>query len=180
MISGSIARRYAKALLQLGVDGKNYEALGGELSRVVKLLHEQKALHDALVSPIIPPSSRKNIVRDVLAKLGISKTMEHFLLLLIDHNRMNVVVAIEREYGALVDLQAGRVRAVLSSPKPVPPALEARVKSALEKRTGKQVILEKREDPSLLAGVVVQIGDVIYDGSARAALGRIREELLRD
>ena len=132
------------------------------------------------MSPIIAPSARKNILREVLARLGVSKTIEHFLLLLIDHNRMPAVAAIEREYRALVDVQAGRVRAMLSSPKPVSPALEARVKGALEKRTGKQVILEKREDPALLAGVVVQIGDVIYDGSARAALGRIREELLKD
>lgn len=179
MISGSIARRYAKALLQLGIDGKNYEALGGELTRFVKLLADQKQLRDALVSPIIPPSARKNILTEVLARLGLSKTMQHFLLLLLDHNRMPAVEAIEREYGALVDVQAGRVRALLTSPRPVSAALEARIKGALEKRTGKQVILQKQEDPSLLAGVVVKIGDVVYDGSARAALATIRDELLQ-
>ena len=179
MISGSIARRYAKALLQLGIDNKNYEALGAELARFLGLQTNSKELHEALISPIVAITRRKAILEEVLRRMGVSKTIEHFLLLIVDHNRMNSIVAIEREYRALVDSQAGRVRAVLSSPKPIAAAQELRIKAALERRTGKQVILEKKEDPSLLAGVVVQIGDVIYDGSARAALGRIREELLQ-
>jgi F-type H+-transporting ATPase subunit delta len=181
MISGSIARRYAKALLALGVDGKNYEQLGAELSDFVRTLQSSTELREALESPVVPVSQRKAILGEVLTRAGASVVMRHFLLLLIDHNRMNAVAAIDREHRALVDAQAGRVRASLSSPQPVEQidlALAGRIKAALEKLTGKTVMLELKQDPSLLAGVVVQIGDVIYDGSARAGLSRIREELL--
>jgi F-type H+-transporting ATPase subunit delta len=179
MISGSIARRYAKALLQLGVDGNNFEALGAELARFVRLLGESTELGEALSSPVVPQTRRKAILAEVLARLEVSKTIEHYLQLLVDHNRMDAVVAIEREFRALVDVQAGRVRGVLTSARPLPPEQAERIRKALEVRTGKQVILESRQDPALLAGVVVQIGDVIYDGSARSALATIREELLQ-
>jgi len=178
MIAGSISRRYAKALLQLGIDGNNYEALGAELGRVVALIAEAPELHQALNSPVVAVSQRKAIATAVLGRLGVSPTILHFVLLLLDNNRVSALPAIAREFGALIDQQVGRVRGALTSAGPIDAGLVARIKAALEKRTGKQVLLETRQDPALLAGVVVQIGDVIYDGSARAALAGIREELL--
>ena len=180
MIAGSIARRYAKALLQLGIDGKNYDEMGVELARLLALVEGSAELKSALENPVFPHSQRKNIVREIVAKLGVSKVVEHFVLLLLDHNRFMALAAIVREYRLLCDEQAGRVRALLTSARALSPALEGRIKSALERRTGKTVILERREDPSLIGGVTAQIGDLIYDGSVRAQLARVKQELLSE
>lgn len=178
MIAGSISRRYAKALLQLGVDGHNYDALGRELGHVNATIEGSDELREALTSPIFPLSQRKAILAEVLARLGVSKWVEHFVLLLMDRNRIAALPAITREYGLLADGQAGRVRALVTSATALSPTTERRLKLALEQRTGKQVIVEQRVDPSLIGGVVVQIGDLVYDGSVRIQLANLREQLL--
>ena len=58
--------------------------------------------------------------------------------------------------------------------------LETRLKTALEKSSGKVVIFEKREDPAILGGLVTQLGDTVYDGSVRTQLQQLREELLSE
>ena len=54
------------------------------------------------------------------------------------------------------------------------------LKNALEKQSGKVVLLEKREDPNLVGGLVTQLGDLVYDGSVRTQLAQLREELLAE
>ena len=74
----------------------------------------------------------------------------------------------------LVDEQAGRVRARLISAKPLDKGTEVRIRAALGRSTGKSVVLETKDDPSLIAGIVAQVGDVVYDGSLAAQLEALR------
>ena len=87
---------------------------------------------------------------------------------------------IARAHRALVDEHAGRVRATVTSARPLDPLLETRLKTALEKSSGKTVIFEKREDPAIMGGLVTQLGDTVYDGSVRTQLQQLREELLSE
>jgi F-type H+-transporting ATPase subunit delta len=178
MISGSLARRYAKALLQLGIEGKDYERLGAELERVTSLVEGSPELKAMLESPVFPHSQRKAVLHEVLRRLAVAPVLEHFVLLVLDHNRFASLPAINRELRTLVDQQANRVRATVTSAKPLREPELQRIRGALERRTGKHVIVEKREDASLIGGVVVQVGDVVYDGSVKTQLERIREQLL--
>lgn len=178
MISGSLSRRYAKALLQLGIESRDYERLGRELDLVARTVEGSKDLKATLESPVFPLSQRKAVLAEVLRRLAVAPVVQHFVLLVLDHNRFNALPAINREMAALVDQQAGRVRAVLTSARPIGEAEVARIKRALEGRTGKQLLIERKQDPALLGGVVVQIGDVVYDGSVRTQLQQIKEQLL--
>ena len=58
--------------------------------------------------------------------------------------------------------------------------LETRLKTALEKSSGKTVLLEKRKDPTIVGGLVTQLGDTVYDGSVRTQLQQLREQLLSE
>ena len=80
----------------------------------------------------------------------------------------------------LIDEHAGRMRATVTSARPLDPMLETRLKTALEKQSGKVVIFEKKEDPSILGGLITQLGDTLYDGSVRTQLQELREELLSE
>ena len=132
-----------------------------------------------LQNPLFPMAQRRSVLEEIVRRLALSPVVRNFLMLLLDRDRVVALPAIAREYRALVDAQAGRVRAIVTTARPMPPGLEARLKSALEKRTGKVVLLEKHEDPALLGGVVAQVGDIVYDGSVRAELQRVRDELLQ-
>ena len=101
-------------------------------------------------------------------------------MLLLDKGRIASLPDIARAHRGLVDEHAGRIRATVTSARPLDPVLETRLKTALEKQSGKTVILEKREDPSIVGGLITQLGDIIYDGSVRTQLLEMREQLLSE
>ena len=180
MITGSLARRYAKALLEIGVQQQTYDALGKELDRAAETLKNSPELRHALENPVFPIEKRKLIMDELARRLALSKTVRNFIMLLLDKGRIARLPDISRVYLGLVDEHAGRVRATVVSARPLDPMLETRLKTALEKQSGKVVIFEKREDPSILGGLITQLGDTLYDGSVRTQLQDLREELLSE
>jgi F-type H+-transporting ATPase subunit delta len=180
VIIGSVARRYARALLAIGIQQQTYDALGKELDRTAETLLRSPELRQALENPVFPASKRRAVLEELARRLALSKVVRNFVMLLLDKGRIGALPDIARAHRALVDEHAGRVRATITSARPLDPALESRLKLALEKQSGKVVILEKKEDPSILGGVVTQLGDTVYDGSVRTQLSRLREELLSE
>ena len=180
MISGSIARRYAKALLEIGIQQQTFDALGKEIERSADTLRSSPELRNALENPIFSLEKRKLIMDELSRRLALSKISRNFILLLLEKGRIASLPDIARSYRTLVDEHAGRVRATVTSARPLDPMLETRLKTALEKSSGKVVIFEKREDPSILGGLVTQLGDTLYDGSVRTQLQQLREELLSE
>ena len=176
MIIGSIARRYAKAIMSIGVDTKKFEIFGKELEQFAALL-EHKELQDALENPSIAMSRRKAIVEALIRRIHPCTTVRHFLLLLMDRNRITALPGICREYQALADKHAGRMRASVTSARRLDLTMVSRLKAALEKKTGKKIILEQTTDPELIGGLVTQLGSTVFDGSIRTSLEQMRQSL---
>jgi F-type H+-transporting ATPase subunit delta len=180
VIAGSIARRYAKALLEIGIHENSFDAFGKELDRAADTLRSSPELRNALENPIFSIEKRKLIMDELVRRLAVSKMVRNFIMLLLDKGRISSLPDIARAHRALVDEHAGRVRATVTSARPLDPMLETRLKTALEKSSGKTVIFEKREDPAIMGGLITQLGDTVYDGSVRTQLQQLREELLSE
>ena len=178
MIIGSISRRYAKAIMGIGIDTQKYEIFGKELETFSALL-DHKELQDALANPSIVMSQRKAILEALIKRLHPSETVRHFLLLLMDRSRINALPGICREYQALADKHAGRMRAKVTSAQKLDLAMVSRLKAALEKKTGKKIILEQATDSELIGGLVTQLGSTVFDGSIRTSLEQMRNSLLQ-
>jgi len=177
LISGSISRRYAKALLAIGVEQRDFEKLGTELAKFAALMKNQD-LNETLENPSYPLSKRKAVLEALIQRVGASKTMRNFLLLLLDRGRTGYIPSISREYQVMADDHAGRIRAEVATATPLDPASVTRLKTALEKKTGKKVILEQKTDAELIAGTVTTIGSMVYDGSIRTRLQQMRQTLV--
>jgi F-type H+-transporting ATPase subunit delta len=180
VITGSLARRYAKALLEIGVKQQTYDALGKELDRAAETLRASPELRNALENPVFSLEKRKLIMDELARRLALSKTVRNFIMLLLDKGRIAALPDIARVHRTLIDEHAGRMRATITSARPLDPMLETRLKTALEKSSGKVVLFDKREDPAILGGLVTQLGDTVYDGSVRTQLQQLREELLSE
>jgi F-type H+-transporting ATPase subunit delta len=180
VITGSLARRYAKALLEIGVAQQTYDALGKELDRAADTLRSSPELRVALENPVFSLEKRKLIMDELSRRLALSKTVRNFIMLLLDKGRINALPDIARVHRTLIDEHAGRMRATVTSARPLDPMLETRLKTALEKSSGKVVLFDKREDPAILGGLVTQLGDTVYDGSVRTQLQQLGEELLSE
>jgi F-type H+-transporting ATPase subunit delta len=180
MIAGSLARRYARAIYEIGIAKDSYEQLGKEMDDLAAMYSGSRDLTEALTNPVFPLAQRRAVLEAVVERGKASPVTRNFALLLFDRERIPYLPAIARELRAMVDERAGRVRAVVTSARPLSADNEKQVASSLAKISGKTVVMETREDPELLGGMVAKLGDMVYDGSVRTQLERMRERFLAD
>jgi F-type H+-transporting ATPase subunit delta len=178
LILVSIARRYARALFEAAGDG--YEAVGEELSVVARALgtnHEAAAL---FASPSTPQQNKRQMIEAVIAQGGTSLLLGNALRLLNDRGRIPYLGSIARAFRTMADDRSGRVRARVTSARPLTIEVEQRLAAALGRATRRNVTMETAVDPSTLGGVVAQVGNLLYDGSLRTQMENLRRELSRN
>ncbi|HNN95033.1 MAG TPA: F0F1 ATP synthase subunit delta, partial [Pseudomonadota bacterium] len=73
MISGSVARRYARALLAIGKDQQKDDVIAAELERLAQVYERSPDLQDALRNPVFSASQRQGVLDGITARLGLSK-----------------------------------------------------------------------------------------------------------
>jgi F-type H+-transporting ATPase subunit delta len=172
---GSIARRYARALAALATEANVVDRTVEDLARIA----EVAAANDGeflsiMANPAFHGAERRAALDAVLGRLGLLPLTERFLRLLLDKGRFDVVGDIHREFRDLADAAAGRVRAVVTTAAPLSVVTRAEVLVALGESTGKTVVLETRVDPSLLGGIVAQVGGKVIDASLRTRLEELQ------
>jgi F-type H+-transporting ATPase subunit delta len=178
VIAGSVARRYARALLQIGIEDGNLERMGREVGVLARALKRSEELSQTLANPVFPRSEREKVLRALLDRIGATQAVVNFTRLLLDRERVAVLPDIARELDVMIDARAGRVAAKVTSAAPLDEAQKKRLIKTLESLSGKKVDMTMEQDPSLLGGLVAQVGDVVYDGSLRTQLERIRQDLV--
>ena len=174
-----IARRYAKALLIIGKEDDKAETYREELDRFSDLVTREKELEQAITNPLYDVGGRKKVLQAIIDKVDISKVMASFLLLLFDKGRFGFLSDINEFYKRLADELKGIVRASLVSATELSSETVEKIRTTLSKKTGKDIILEVEQDPSLIGGIVSRIGDLVLDGSIKTQLLNMRESLKR-
>lgn len=177
MINNAIARRYAKALVQLGSENNLNERFSKELEAVEGLVSGNAELRAVFSNPAFTADQKKQIMKELVAKLSCSELVVNFLLLLVDKNRISCLAQIVQTYEQLADEQSGVIRPVITSALPLADAQVAAIKAALEQKSGKKVVPQVSVDAALIGGVVTQIGDIAYDSSVKTQLARIHDIL---
>lgn len=182
MIPGSLARRYARALLQLADTPIQREIFGRDLASFARQVtvsegEGQPTLLQVLSSGAYLVAERRNVLQRVLQKMALDPTVVKFLSFVYDRGRVDGIPQIARAYAEMADALAGRVHAKLTSARPLPADQVGKIKAALERATGKTILLDTAVDPELIGGVVTQVGSVVYDGSLKTQLSNIRTAL---
>jgi len=175
----AVARRYAKALLLIGKEDGNAENYQEELAKFADLIEREKSLDMTLNNPLYDADARRKVLDAVLDKLKLSTVTTQFLILLFEKRRISFIGHINEFYGKLVDELRGIGRASLVSAAELSSDAVEKIRSALSKRTGQDIVLEVKQDPALIGGIVTRIGDLILDGSVKTQLENMRESLKR-
>jgi F-type H+-transporting ATPase subunit delta len=179
MVTGSLARRYARAVIELGTEHKNLDQIGAELRSLALAMKQSAELVSALTSPAIRRADRRKVIDALLQRIGASQHTKNLVYILLDGERLASLVAISREVDAMIEARSGRISAEVTSARPLNLNELKQITAALEQLSGKQVSLTKREDPDLLGGVVAKLGDTVYDGSLRTQLRSLGDELIK-
>jgi F-type H+-transporting ATPase subunit delta len=177
MITGSIARRYAKALFSLAVEKGRVEAWNEALFALGKAVDASADLRDVLSNPAYDRENRRGVVAKLAEAMKLEAEPANLLYLLGERNRLDSLGAIVGAFRELADLELGRLRAKVTSAVALDEAAAAAIAETLSASTKKQVIVERVVDPAILGGVVAQVGSLVYDGSLRTQLEDLRQTL---
>ena len=174
-----IARNYAETLLELARRSGGDAAVddfGHALEEVARLLRREPRIRQFLATPRISAQERKRVAEAAFGD-SVPGPFLRFLLVLIDKRRQTLLPEIAEEYTRLVDELRGRVRADVTVAREPDPQLRQEIVAALEKRLGKEVVATFVTDPSLVGGVLIRVGDQLYDGTLRRRIAGLRRRL---
>lgn len=174
----SVGKRYARAVLDLATAENAAERVGKELNELATMWTNEAALRNVFENPQVTLEQRKNILREIVTRAGVSAVVRNFLLVLVDNLRVSDLPDIARVYQTLAAETGGTVKAEVITAVQLPEAYYAELERALQTVTGKKVQIERKLDPSLIAGVVTRVGDKVFDGSLKNRLGELKDELL--
>ncbi|ACM18819.1 ATP synthase F1, delta subunit [Geotalea daltonii FRC-32] len=177
MSTNAIAKRYAKALVQIGAEEGNVDKFSGELSQFTGVLAGSTSLTAVFSNPAYGIEAKKEILKEIMTKLGLSNNVANFLQLLLDRNRLPFLPQIVESFNSFADDLSGVIRPTLTSGLPLEQSQIDEIKNSLTKATGKKVVLKVEVDPSLIGGVVTKIGDKVFDGSIKTQLAKIQDIL---
>jgi len=177
MISGSIGRRYAKALFSLAVEQNRVEAWSDSLRALKATIDGSAELRDVLQNPAYSKEQRRAVAAKLAESLELDPEPANLLQLLADRNRLEHLSAVADHFGELADAKLGRIRAVVTTAT----AIDAEALKAIADRLGAvanaTVLVKHAVEPAIVGGVVAQIGSIVYDGSLRTQLEQLKTSL---
>jgi F-type H+-transporting ATPase subunit delta len=170
------SRRYAEALIEAA--GKDLPRAAEELMSFAELAEGVPELRHVLLNPAFSVEEEHKALEAVMEKMRLSETVRRMLRMLAERERMPEIRDIADTVKRIAEERAGRVRARVETAEELPSASLSRLKAAIEKRTGKTVELDVVVDPTLIGGVRTSVGTIVFDGSLRSELARLREVLI--
>jgi F-type H+-transporting ATPase subunit delta len=176
----AVGRRYAKALLELAREQGQVDVVLRDVASISDAWKESADLREITRNPVLPRPALKAAIDAVCERLGVSTLTRNTVLLLTDKGRLPQLEDVLQAVDALAEAETGSVRVEVSSAKPLSDAYYARLAEQLQRATERKVVLVKKQDPSLIGGVVTKVGDQVFDGSLSNRLSELRETLLAD
>ena len=169
---------YAKALIGAAEKAGKTEQVLEELDSVVNdVLANVPKLAAALESPRVPHEQKLKLLDRAFAD-KMSKELLNFLKVASKHGRLDCLRAVNRAAKDVFNEMRGRVEVQVRTAEPAGPELLAKIAEQLRRALKREVDLHAGVDPSLIGGLLVRVGDTVYDGSVANRLKRLRTETL--
>lgn len=164
---------YAKALLGFGKESGKLDSLVEELEAVVEVVHQLPKFRGMLESPRIDVQTKNGMIDKAFGN-KVSKEMVNFLKVVSSKGRLDCLSSIQSSALKMHDEMAGRVQATLTTAEQVEDSLRKDIADRLSKVLGKTVNLNASVDPAIIGGMVIRVGDTVYDGSVVNQLEQVR------
>ncbi len=169
----TIARPYAEALYKSS--SNDLEGTSGWLDALAAVAGNAQLLQFA-GNPKVSDEQVFGLVTDV-ARVQLPEAGKNFLRTVIENGRLAALPEVAQQFRAMKNALGGTSDAVVYSAFPIAAAALGDVAQALEKRFGRKLNLTVQEDPSLIGGIRVVVGDEVLDTSVKARLEQMKVAL---
>ncbi|MFN2451452.1 MAG: F0F1 ATP synthase subunit delta [Candidatus Dormibacteria bacterium] len=174
MATSTIARRYAEAYFGLAEQSGDLVGWREGLARAVEIFDRPDAAL-LLNNPRLSLAERIRFALDVLE--GSAEPARNLIRLLVERRRMRILRGVLEHYDLLVDRASGVVRAEVTTAFPADAALRKSITASLRERLGADVQTTIHQDPALIGGLIIRVGDRVIDGSVRTRLQQLQAAL---
>jgi F-type H+-transporting ATPase subunit delta len=178
MAAADRVEAYATALFAVALAEGVLETVEDELFRVARTFEGNDELRARLTDEAIPVDRRQGIVEDLLGDRASPNTTA-VVSFIVGAGRARDLPAIVDKLVELAAQQRSEAVAEVRVAVPLDDDLRSRLAEALSNATGKQVSVKVMVDPSVIGGVVAEVGDTVIDGSVRHRLEQLKESLAR-
>jgi F-type H+-transporting ATPase subunit delta len=177
MTDRKLATRYARALIGALPDAAEQDLADDFLSALADSLRTNAESRRFFLDPSTSAGAKKSLLDRLCMDRGVPDRVKTFLGMVVDNSRLMNLPSIAEVFHLERESGQGSVSATLTAAASLAPDLQARAATALGKLSGRKVNLTVRIDPGLLGGAVAQVGSVVYDGSLKTQLSRLRRTM---
>lgn len=174
-----IGKRYAQALFQTSLRYDLAQAVEDDLNAIVNLLEREGLFQDFVIAPYTSREEKSQIIEKIFSDRITALTMQ-LLRVMLEKRRENEIVAVRDEFAELRREHDKVVRVIVSSAHELGADQRERLEANISKRLGRKVETTYQLEPSLVAGVKIQYGNYVLDGSVKGAVAALRDRLRHD
>lgn len=174
-----VSRRYAKALIAVAKQKGEHGRVHTEVAATATVFKSDSQIKAYFTNPLVTPEQKKKVIENTFANKGLLPEVYNLLLLLAEKNRIGGFEEIAEAYQEQMDLDQGVTRGSVTSAKSLSDEAKKDLESKINKILNKKIILTYKEDPTLLGGVIAQVGGWTFDDSIETHLIKLNEELNR-
>jgi F-type H+-transporting ATPase subunit delta len=175
MINKTISRRYAQAIFAIAEEQNQIEEYARDLETVIQLIESNEDLKSLIYGRLVPLNAKKEVASRIFE--GINPMVANFISVVLDKSRENYLVAILDVFNELVAEKNMIMQAQVRTAAPLTEEQVSSLEERLSQVTGRNIKAKVLVEPSLLGGISVRIGDILYDGSILKQLSLLKEHL---
>ena len=176
MLKGAIARRYAEAMFQIALKQDTVDRTLEDIKGITQVFTNRKLAY-LLREPKVTAQRKEKALREALTTIVLPTSL-NLALLVVQRELVDSMSTIAKEFETLVLNYRNQAIAEVTTAAPMDQKQSNLVRKALEKSTGKTIIMGTRVDSSILGGVIARVGDQLIDSSVRYRLQALQRELL--
>lgn len=172
------SRRYARALFELARDNGTLETTGQQMEQLAAVINSNEAARLFLSNALVDEESKKRFLEGLMSRLGTGEVPRRLVGLLLQRGRAVLLASIAEQYREEAEQHLGLVSAEVETPRPLSAQERTRLSESLGRYTGKQVRLSEHVRPELIAGLRIQIGSLLIDGTLERQLNELNRSIL--
>ena len=176
--SVSSPNSYSQALYELSKEDNSLEIIEKEISAILKLLLENKDFKRLIKDPTIKEKELSSTINAISDKFRFNSLLIKFLNFLITKRRLFYLEHILKDFLSICSKQRGEMSAKLLSSKDLSESEINKIKEELSKNFASNINLSYKFDPSLIGGLVIQIGSIMIDTSIKSKLQQIENKMI--
>lgn len=177
MASIATLRDICDALTKTGLESGSLETITSDLSMFFSVLSRNEELRNILVTTAFEVEEKKSIISDLSGKLGAAKETKNFLMLACELDKFGAMLSQKELIIRKLAQAAGKLKAEITSARPLTENELGRIKELLSKRTGKNVEISTEVDAEIIGGLITKIENKVYDNSIKTRLEKLRSAL---